>query len=302
VARERDSVQSRTVNLPRAALLAVATFFAARAATAAEPEDALAAAPSRFATLDGHRVHYKDLGNGRPALVFVHGWTCDTSVWRLQAAAFARDHRVIAIDLPGHGRSDAPEVAYTMGLFARAVEAVMRDAGVSKAVLVGHSMGTPVVREFYRLHPDETQALVAVDGSFRALFSREDAEKLLAPYRGSDYKHALERFADYMIPADQAALREDLKTVMTKTPQRVAVSAFENMIDPANFREDPIRVPLLNVLAKSSRWPDDYEAFVRKLAPGAEYRVMEGVGHFLMLQKPEEFDAILSGFLARNGR
>jgi len=286
----------------RPALLVACVCLVFRALAAAEPGNALAEAPSRFATLDGYRIHYKLLGVGENALVFVHGWTCDTSVWRFQAAAFARDHRVIAIDLPGHGRSDAPEVAYTMELFARAVEAVMRDAGVAKAVLVGHSMGTPVVREFYRLHPDETQALVAVDGSFRALFSREDAEKLLAPYRGSDYKRALERFADYMIPADHAALREDLKTVMTKTPQRVAVSAFENMIDPANFREDPIRVPLLSVLAKSSRWPDDYEAFVRKLAPGAEYRVMEGVGHVLMLQKPEEFDAILSGFLARNGR
>jgi pimeloyl-ACP methyl ester carboxylesterase len=77
----------------------------------------------------------------------------------------------------------------------------------------------------------------------------------------------------------------------------VAISAFENLADPANFREDPIRVPLLCVLAKDSQWPGDYEAYVRRLAPRAEYRVLDGVGHFLMLQKPAEFNAILSEFL-----
>ncbi len=260
----------------------------------------LSDAPSRFATLDGHRVHYKVLGTGPRALVLVHGWTGSLAMWRLQAPVFAaKGYRVIALDLPGHGGSDAPELSYTMALFARAVDAVMRDAGVEHAVLVGHSMGTPVVREFYRRYPEKTDALVAVDGSLRALFTPADAERILVPYRGPGYTQQLEKFADFMIPADQAALRAEAKAIMTKTPQRVAISAFENLADPANFREDPIRVPLLCVLAKSSHWPADYEAFVRRLAPRSEYRVLEGagVGHFLMLQRPEEFNAILSGFL-----
>jgi len=259
----------------------------------------LAEAPSRWAVLDGHRVHYKVLGTGPRTIVFVHGWTGSLEMWRLQAPEFAaKGFRVIALDLPGHGRSDAPRIAYTMELFARAVDAVMRDAGVTQAVLVGHSMGTPVVREFYRRHPDQTRALVAVDGSLRALFQPEDAERILAPYRGPGYARQLEKFADFMIPADQPALRAEAKAIMTKTPPHVAISAFENMADPANFREDPIRVPLLCVLAKDSHWPSDYEAFVRRLAPRSEYRVLgDGVGHFLMLQKPAEFDAILSEFL-----
>ncbi len=221
------------------------------AAVLALTVETLSDAPSRFATLDGHRVHYKVLGSGPRTLVFVHGWTCSLEMWRLQAPVFAaKGYRVIALDLPGHGRSDAPEVSYTMALFARAVDAVLRDAGVERAVLVGHSMGTPVVREFYRRYPEKTEALVAVDGSLRALFSPEDAERILAPYRGPGYAQQLEKFADFMIPADQPALRAEAKAIMTKTPQRVAISAFENLADPANFREDPIRVPLLCVLAR----------------------------------------------------
>jgi pimeloyl-ACP methyl ester carboxylesterase len=272
-------------------------------ALSSEPSGpSLAEASSRFATLDGHRIHYKTLGSGsgKEAVFFVHGWTCDMSVWRFQAPAFAKDRRVIVVDLPGHGGSDAPEIDYTMALFARSIDAVMREEGVSRVVLVGHSMGTPVVREFYRLHPEKTSALVAVDGSFRVLVSDPAArEKFLAPFRGPEYREALARFADLSFPPEQAALRDSMKTVMTKTPQHVLVSAAQSMLDPANFREDSIRVPLLNVLAKSPFWTEDDEAFLRKLAPGVDYRIMDGAGHFLMLQKAEEFNAMLSAFLAK---
>jgi pimeloyl-ACP methyl ester carboxylesterase len=277
-----------------------ALLAAALALATAAPS--LLDAPSRYATLDGSRVHYKVLGTGPRTLVFVHGWTCSLAMWRLQASDFAaRGFRVVALDLPGHGGSDAPDVAYTMALFARAVDAVLRDAGVPRAILVGHSMGTPVVREFYRQHPEKTEALVAVDGALRALFTPEDAQKLLEPYRGPGYASQLERFADSMIPADRPELRAEAKAIMTKTPPRVALSAFESLADPANYREDPIRVPLLCVLARSSRWPDDYEAFVRRLAPDAEIRFLDGVGHFLMLEKPEAVDPILAAFFERIG-
>jgi pimeloyl-ACP methyl ester carboxylesterase len=139
-----------------------------------------------------------------------------------------------------------------------------------------------------------------VDGSLRVLISgAEEREKFLAPYRGPEYRERLERFADAMFPPDRTELRDQMKAVMTKTPQHVLVSAAESMFDPANFQEDPIGVPLLSVLAKSPFWREDYEAFVRRLAPQVDYRVMEGVRHFLMLEKPEEFNAILAAFVEK---
>jgi pimeloyl-ACP methyl ester carboxylesterase len=82
---------------------------------------------------------------------------------------------VIALDLPGHGQSDKPQIAYTMDLFANAIDAVMRDAKVERAVLVGHSMGTPVARQFYRKYPQKTLAIVIVDGGLR-LFGTKKCE------------------------------------------------------------------------------------------------------------------------------
>src|SRR3989442_10700990 len=112
----------------------------------------------RSVRFEGMNVVYASRGRGEPALVFVHGWSCDRSFWEAQMASptLARGRRLLAVDLPGHGESDKPAIHYTMDLFARAIASVLDDAGVRRAVLVGHSMGTPVIRQFYRLHPSRT--------------------------------------------------------------------------------------------------------------------------------------------------
>src|SRR6266478_4124666 len=100
---------------------------------------------SKFVDVDHLKVHYTNYGRGDTALFFVHGWSCDETVWSEQAAALAEKIRVITIDLPGHGQSDKPHIAYTMDLYVRAIDAVLRDANVGSVILVGHSNGTPVV-------------------------------------------------------------------------------------------------------------------------------------------------------------
>ena len=90
---------------------------------------------SRFATLNGHRVHYLSYGEGTEALVFVHGGVGSLKNWQLQVPAFSGKKRLILLDLPGHGQSDKPKLTYTMDLFAEAIDAVLRDAAVEKAAL-----------------------------------------------------------------------------------------------------------------------------------------------------------------------
>src|SRR4051812_42163497 len=78
---------------------------------------------SRTAQLDGVKVHFTEYGTGDAGLVFVHGWACDQTFWSGQAAGLGAKYHVITIDLPGHGQSDVPQVAYTMDLYARAIDA-----------------------------------------------------------------------------------------------------------------------------------------------------------------------------------
>src|SRR6266446_5508540 len=172
-------------------LIAISTEIFASSAIVCSNQPVAArsvAGESRYAKLDGQRVHYENQGKGHEALVFVHGWTCNLSFWSRQVPAFEGKTRVIAIDLPGHGLSDKPQVNYTMDLFARAVDAVMRDAGVKRGVLVGHSMGTPVARQFYRKYPQKTLAIVIVDGPLRPFGDRAMMDRMIAGFRGLDYR------------------------------------------------------------------------------------------------------------------
>ncbi|MBU1276564.1 MAG: alpha/beta fold hydrolase, partial [Proteobacteria bacterium] len=118
-----------------------------------------------YAKLDGHKVYYTSQGQGEPTLVLIHGWICNQNFWREQISALSKNHRVIALDMIGHGKSDAPQVAYTQERLARSVLAVMDQAKVKDAVLMGHSMGMDVARRVALEHPARVRALVSMDGA-----------------------------------------------------------------------------------------------------------------------------------------
>jgi pimeloyl-ACP methyl ester carboxylesterase len=256
----------------------------------------------RFARLDGIRVHYQNYGEGKDAIVFVHGWSCNLNFWKANISAFTKQSHVIAIDLPGHGESDKPQITYSMDLFARAIDAVLTDAKVERATLVGHSMGTPVIRQFYRKYPNKTRALVVVDGMLRAPSTTpEQVKQFMDPLRGPDYKQQVERMISNMAQGikDKKTL-EEINTVMTSTPQYVIISALEAMIDEAIWKEDKISAPTLAVMAKRPQWDTEYEKSVRNQVPDIDYQMWEGVSHFLMMDAPQKFNDTVLAFLKRN--
>jgi pimeloyl-ACP methyl ester carboxylesterase len=255
-----------------------------------------------FAELDGVKIRYVECGpQSGNALIFIHGWSCDASFWAGSGMALGEKLRTIRIDLPGHGGSDKPQIAYTMDLSARAIEAVMRHAKVESAVLVAHSNGTPVIRQFYRKFPEKTRALVIVDGGLRPFGTKEAMEKFVAQLKGPNYAETIGSLIDNMTSQIQdAALRERIKTTMLQTPQYVGASEFESTLDDALWKPDKINVPVLMVLAKQPIWSAEYEQFVRGIVPDLDYQVWENVSHFLMMEQPERFNRALVAFLEKH--
>lgn len=283
------------VRLSVLALLCCLSVSAVFAQTAPKPQ-------SQFAQLDGMRVHYLNYGRGSEALVFIHGWTCNANFWKANVPTFIGATRVIAVDLPGHGESDKPQATYSMDLFARAVDAVLQNAKVEHAVLVGHSMGAPVLRQFYRKFPAKVRALVIVDGSLKAMGTREQMSSFLEPLRKPDYLKSAEQSVTYLTNGmKNEAVRAEVKTAMLSAPQHVMVSAFEEMLNPEVWNE-PVKftVPVLALMAANPQWDKAYEAFVRETAPSVEYQVWPGVSHFLMMDEPQKFNGTVMTFLKRN--
>ncbi|HEX9963244.1 MAG TPA: alpha/beta hydrolase [Pyrinomonadaceae bacterium] len=254
---------------------------------------------SKFADFGGVKVHYNDVGKGKNALVFIHGWTCNAEFWRQSVNEFP-DYRVIAVDLPGHGQSDKPRTDYSMEYFAKSIEAVIKDAGIKKVVLVGHSMGTPVIRRFYRLYPEKTLGLVIVDGALRPFAPKAVMEQFIAPMR-TNYKETAVKMIDGMLtPVRDAALKQQIRAAMLATPDHVAISAMDAMADDKIWTDDKINVPVLAIMAESPAWKPDTAEFYRTLAPNLDFRMWQGVSHFLMMERPQVFNQSVRFFITKN--
>jgi pimeloyl-ACP methyl ester carboxylesterase len=252
--------------------------------------------PVPAAEVDGLTVHSSDVGAG-PTIVFVHGWTCDSSSWTGQVPAFAEDYRVITLDLPGHGRSESPpDGELSMDLFARAVEAVRVEAGAERIVLVGHSMGAPVIRQYAHLYPQRVAGLVAVDGPLDLRSFGELPPGFPPPLTGPEGRAAREDMIRSMFIAETpAALQDKILSMMLAAPEATAVGAMNAMLDPVIRWTDVIEAPALSVYAGTATVPD--AATTREFYPNHEATQIAGTGHFLMMEKPAEFNRVLTEFL-----
>ena len=269
---------------------------------------ATAAAQSRFAAYAGGRIHYESYGEGPEAVVFLHGWTCDLTFWRGQAP-FYEGHRSLLIDLPGHGQSDKPEVPYPLEFFARGVEAAMRDAGVERAVLVGHSLGGPIAYTFLRLFPDQVKALVLVDASISvpqdtAAYRNAQAARYAANRKAlsgpAGTKHFATRIEGMFSKNTSPALREQIRSRMLAAPEHVRVASVSSpsRLDPPKPGET-YALPVLSI-QPTPAGPDARTAALRKIFPEVNVENWPGAGHFLMMEDPDHFNRSLSAFLSRD--
>jgi pimeloyl-ACP methyl ester carboxylesterase len=271
--------------------LAVVAVFAC-ASRAAEPR---IDGKSQFAKFGTNKVHYITAGSGDKTLVFVHGWSGNANLWHEQAPAVASKAKLIFVDLPGHGQSDKPQTNYTMDFLADGALAALRDAKVQKATLVGHSMGVAVICRMHSKAPALVSGLVAVDGFLRRPeLTAEQVEQFVGPYRGPNYREHTTRFIGSMFPSgDTDAVRDWVLAEVLKTPQHVMASAMEQMFNSAqpNWDLKKVDVPVIAINAPNPRWTTEYQVYVKGLSPKSEYRVIEGVGHCLTVERPVKFNA-----------
>jgi pimeloyl-ACP methyl ester carboxylesterase len=242
---------------------------------------------------DGVPIHYEAHGAGIPALVFVHGWSCDRSYWEKQLGHFARHYQVVAVDLAGHGESGLNRQAWTMPAFGADVAAVLEKLGLEQVVLIGHSMGGPVIIEAARRMPDRVIGLVGVDTyrNIEETWTPEQINEILAPFR-SNFAEATQKFVRGMFtPESDHALVERIVADMSAAPPEVGIGAMGgNRRNASNLAAalPAIKAPIVAI--NSDYRPNDIEAAQRH---GIKMVFMSGVGHFVMLEDAETFNSLL---------
>jgi len=256
----------------------------------------------QFANVDNLRIHYLSSSSGATPVIFLSGWGCDASLWVNQAAVLAPHYRVLLVDLPGHGGSDKPDIPYTLDLFSDAVNAVVEREHAPKVVVAGHSMGGMVAYEFARRWPGKTIALIWVDAAFSIPI---DVDQQIAAlrrraeeFRTPDYQAKVREFVDQLyVPETPVAIRETVTRTIVSTPQHVLASCMEGLADSRLFQHDTLGIPAFAIF--SSFWnPERFVHLIKKTLPRLHYEVLSGVGHYPMLEKPEQVNAALTRFLA----
>jgi hypothetical protein len=150
--RERD-IHMKTAcgkNVLRVALLLIAVDALTGVGLEAADTQALQKKADFAISSDGVRIAYEVHGEGSPALVFVHGWSCDRSYWAGQFEPFSRQFKVVAVDLAGHGDSGLERRAWTIQSFGDDVASVVKKLRLGRVILIGHSMGWDVIPEAAR--------------------------------------------------------------------------------------------------------------------------------------------------------
>jgi pimeloyl-ACP methyl ester carboxylesterase len=245
---------------------------------------------------DGISIAYEVRGEGKRALVFVHGWCCDRSYWNEQLSYFVQNYKVVAIDLAGHGESGLDRKEWTMGAFGEDVVAVVNKLNLDQVVLVGHSMGGFVILEAARRMPQLVIGLVGVDtlNNFEFKFTQEQIDELFTPLR-SNFVEATSNFVRTMFtPTSDSALVEKIVVDMSSAPQDVGIGALEGYV---NFQKNEIIRVLQEVKApitciNSDMNPTNVETN-QNYASSFKAVIMSEVGHFNMMEDPETFNRLL---------
>ena len=253
--------------------------------------------PQVVSSKDGTPISYEVFGDGEPSFVFVHGWSCDARYWRAQLPYFKKTHRVVLLDLAGHGHSGSTRTQYSMKAFGEDVQAVVEATGSRRVILIGHSMGGSVVAEAARLMPDRVIGLIGIDTleNIEYPLTRKALDQMMAPLK-NDFKIGSQQFVKEMIsPRTDPQIRDWILSDMSAAPPAVALSAMNEMMSQYITGEvakifDQIKVPVVTV--NGDLWPINYEANQRHMS-SFNAIVLKEADHFLMMDRTDEFNKAL---------
>jgi pimeloyl-ACP methyl ester carboxylesterase len=250
--------------------------------------------------VDGVPIRYEVRGKGEPALVFIHGYTSDRSAWREQVDVFAQRHLVVALDLGGHGESGANREKWTIPGLAGDVEAVIKALDLKRVVLIGHSMGGPVALFTAARMPDRVVGVIGVDTLHDVEFTwPPDQAKMVATMMEADFNGTLTgAIRSMFLETTDPALVKEVTAKSLRTDRKAALGLMQGFAEldlkaALAGAKKPVRTINAAVprggpptAVEKNRKYGDYDAVL-----------MEGVGHYPMLERPAEFNKHLQAVL-----
>jgi len=246
---------------------------------------------------DGVPVAYSVYGEGDVSLVFIHGWGGDSGYWQNQIPYFSQNYKIVTIDLAGHGDSGTDRNEYTPQSFAGDIKSVVEEQDLHNVILIGHSMSGYIIAYAANMMPDRVIGLIGVDTihNVEYKFTRQQADDFLKPFE-ENFTQKSDSFIRDMFPENaNQDLVDKVANDVSSAPKEVGVSALKNYFNQFVTGEavqvfEKVNVPVWAVNADF--WKTETE-LNRKHIRNFHVIMMDDIGHFPMLEKPDEFNHLL---------
>jgi len=245
---------------------------------------------------DGVEINFSNQGEGQPAIVLVHGWTNNNTIWDLQVPVLSEKYQVVAVDLAGHGKSGNNRTEWAMSAFGEDIAAVVRALKLDDVILVGFSLGGPAILEAAQIIPDQVSGLILVDAIsnpeekylppvihwvdsvYMDMIENPTIEKLMGGgFFVNNPEESFEKIKG-MVDRDQTGWR-DMLLENFRWSNEDCIGALE-----------AVEVPLVAI--NNAHVPTAVDVFTRYV-PSFEVRMLSGTGHVMMWDVPDDFNRAL---------
>ncbi len=261
------------------------------AATRVEPV-VDATGPGTVASADGVEIAYTVHRIDQPNLVLVHGWMCNQTYWDEQVPGLAEGFGVVTVDLAGHGASGVDRESWTIPSLGGDVAAVITELGLDDVIVVGHSMGGLVALDVARRLPEAVIGIIGVDtlGDADAEWDQAEMDQFFAALT-EDFRTTCDGFVRSMfVEGTDPALVDGIVADMCSGPGEVGAALLNAYVAydlEQGFVDAGVPIRAIN----ADLWPTD-ETGNQELAD-FEAMILEGYGHFLMQEAPDELTAAI---------
>jgi pimeloyl-ACP methyl ester carboxylesterase len=258
-------------------------------------------ATATVGSADGVPIAYTSTGAGMPAIVFIHGGYADQSFWREQVEPLSQRFQVVTLDLAGHGASGRRHRDWTMDMYGEDVRSVVQALDLESVVLVGNSLGGPVALAAATKLPGVVRGIISVD-TFQDVQKEwpEEARQTYVQALKDDFPATCNAMVRQLLlegtdPDLYAWIEDKMCSFDPEIAPLVVEGSFEYEL-AAEFAD--AEVPIRAILGQTI--PLNLEGN-RELRPDFDAVVMEGCGHYPMLERPEEFNQHLLDFVEELG-
>ncbi len=260
------------------------------------------------AQVNGIEVHYREAGQGFP-IVLIHGFTGNLRNWALQIPVLTREFRTVSLDLRGHGHSQKPTrpEEYTLELMAEDVYGLLQHLGINECYLAGHSMGGMVAQRLLLAQPQPFRALVLVDTAAEVpdgLRTQERA-RLVEIAREQGMEAVFEEQLKTSPMADQLRAQPELLEMWRRqfllTSREAYLYCARAMAERKPLLDElrAVEVPTLIICGENDEPFVEPSRRMHERIPHSELVMITGAGHTPQMERTEEFNQALAGFLSR---